>query len=203
MTAARWGRGRRIAACALLAGVLTGGGCQAERDLRPVATAAPRHGAPDSLFGRIDATLTLAIEQSRLAALQATNPDLRAFAADRVAHYVALRADLRATAYDLDLQPANVVTLALPGDRRLDALHVARGAQFDRAYVRQALEVHQRLLGDLDAALRRVRDDDLRRALRAMRSTMPGSEEARATDDTANGESAGERVGRTGLHAAR
>lgn len=180
-------RGRRMAACALLAGVLAGGGCGTGRDGR---LAAADGGTRDALLGRIDATLTLAIEQSRLAATQASDPDLRRFAAAQVARYTGIRTELRAMAHDEPETAPLVATLAPQQSRRLEELRTTRGAQFDRAYVHQALAVHRHLLGELDLALQRARDDDVRQALRELREGVPG----RATAPGAAGPRAGLRA---------
>jgi predicted outer membrane protein len=160
-----------MAACALLAGVLAGGGCGTGRDGR---LAAGGGGQRAALLAQIDATLTRAIEQSRLASARASDADLRRFATLQVARYTGLRTELRATTHDEPAPSPLVATLAPPHAQGLAALRAARGAQFDRAYVRQALEVHRRLLGELDRALQRTRDDDLRRALRELRDSVPG-----------------------------
>ncbi|HEU4629079.1 MAG TPA: DUF4142 domain-containing protein [Gemmatimonadaceae bacterium] len=179
-------RGRQVAAGALLAGALVGSGCRAGPDVRAAAAAPVREVPPDTLFDRIDATLTLAIAQGRLAAARATDPELRRFAADQVARYTALRTGLRATAYELGVGRP-MATVALSRDLPLDTLRTARGAQFDGVYVRQALAVHRRLLGELDAALARVRDVQLRRALHELQATM--TDPARTGDDAADGTS--------------
>lgn len=130
--------------------------------------------AADPLLGQIDATLTLAIEQSRLASSRATNPDLRQFAAGQVERYTALRDELRGLTHELGGAPQRVSALAPSPTQPLETLQLAHGAQFDRVYVRQALDVHRHLLGALDVALRRAGDDELRRALRELRGTVPG-----------------------------
>jgi predicted outer membrane protein len=142
---------------------------------RPAASAAPVAPSaappPALLFAELDATLAVAIEQGQLAALQANDVALRAFAVQQVGRYEELRAELRALADRIGAGTGFGRRAVAQGDS-LHALKLARGARFDRAYVRQALDVHEALLTDLDAALRIVENAEVRQALEELRGTM-------------------------------
>ena len=139
--------------------------------IRAAAVVGPPVARPPALlFAELDATLAVAIEQGQLAALQANDVALRAFAVQQVGRYEELRAELRAVAGQLGVRWA-VASPASHGDS-LRALQLVRGTRFDRAYVRQALDVHEALLTDLDAALRIVENAEVRQALEELRGTM-------------------------------
>ncbi len=139
--------------------------------LTPPATVAPVAPPPAVLFAELDATLGVAIEQGQIAALQATDVALRAFAVQQVGRYEELRAELRALAGRIGVGGVTGLAVVAHADS-LQALKLASGARFDRAYVRQALDVHEALLMDLDAALRIVENAEVRQALEELRGTM-------------------------------
>jgi predicted outer membrane protein len=136
-----------------------------------VAAAPSAAPPPALLFAELDATLGVAIEQGQLAALQANDVALRAFAVQQVGRYEELRGELRALAGRLGVGRPTARLAVANGDS-LQALKLARGARFDRAYVRQALDVHEALLTDLDAALRIVENAEVRQALEELRGAM-------------------------------
>ena len=185
--------GRLLGVIALGAAVGGGLGALGRPDGPPAAEPAPLGGAasmaaiaalpvpdeapPALLFAELDTTLAVAIEQGQLAALQANDVALRAFAVQQVGRYEELRAELRGLARRLGVDRARTSFAAVPEDS-LQALRLVRGARFDRAYVRQALDVHEALLTDLDAALRIVENAEVRQALEELRGAMDADQPA-------------------------
>jgi predicted outer membrane protein len=188
-------RGRAAAGVTTLVAALLGCGERAEPEAAAPAGAAAAAHHPAGLFARIDSTLAFAIEQGQLAALDATDVALRAFAVQQVARYTQLRRQLQEVAAVLAATPAppGPPTPASPArgsiarrGERLGTLQVSRGRQFDHAYVRPALLVHQELLADLDAALRLDEDAEVRHALERLRGAVDGGAPDEAGDAAAD-----------------
>jgi hypothetical protein len=160
---------RWIGAVSLLATMAWMGACARHDGPAPITDSAVAAADPQShLFAEIDTTLALAIAQSQLAALMATDPALRAFAAQRGARYAALRGRLQLVAERAGATPALAVIddSLRAATAALATLRQRRGAQFDRLYLQQARSVQRELVEALDAAVRVVHDRELREALR-------------------------------------
>ena len=100
------------------------------------------------------------IESGRLASEKASSADLKAFGQKLVTDHQKSTADLKTAA--ADARPAVAVMPALNPEQQqmLDALRSASGAEFDRTFVDQQKQAHQRALdllqrysaeGDVDA----------------------------------------------------
>ena len=141
--------------------------CAGRADVRAAAEDGAIIDPQAALFAEIDTTLGLAIAQGQLAALQANDVGLRAFAVQSVARYTELRGRVRQIASRAGLPPvpATLDDSLAARATALVALRSKKGLRFDRAYVEEALTVHQALLQDLDAAARAVKDRELREAL--------------------------------------
>jgi putative membrane protein len=179
-----------MAVTAAVAAVLLGGcqrGDRAEVDTTlgrvgeavttAVDTVAGRLGGQEytnaELVGFVNTYNDAEVEIGQLAQTKATDPQVRDFARRIVGEHRALKTEVMNAAQRLNLTPTmptadeNLPEDHQAGMRDLNAL--AKGRDFDRAFVRHEVRMHKKVLDEVEDALRGNRNQEIRPVLERAR----------------------------------
>jgi putative membrane protein len=142
-----------------------------------VDTVAGRLGGQEysnaELVGFVNAYNDAEVEIGGLAQTKATDPQVRDFARRIVSEHRALKTEVTNAAQGLNLTPTmptadeNLPEDHQAGMRDLNAL--AKGRDFDRAFVKHEVKMHKKVLDEVEDALRRNRNQEIRPVLEKAR----------------------------------
>lgn len=128
------------------------------------------------LAGLLNAVNDAEIEMGNMVASKATDPEVRAFAQQIARDHQALKRDVNALASKLNIRP--IVPVAdedLPENHRramADLTAKPAGAEFDEAFVEHEIAVHREALDEVQDALNRNPNPDLRALLEQARTGL-------------------------------
>jgi putative membrane protein len=128
------------------------------------------------LVGFVNAYNDDEIEIGRMAQTKATDPQVRDFARRIVSEHRALKTEVTSAAQRLSLTPTmptadeNLPEDHQTGMRELNAL--AKGREFDRAFVKHEIKMHKKVLDEVEDALRRNRNQEIRPVLEKARDGL-------------------------------
>ena len=142
---------------------------------QPAASPETLQGEP-AVMGVLRTANNIAIRSARLARTRSTNDAVRAYAVQILDDQVAATAKLSRLAQRRDLRPQSDPTsqqLTSEADRARATFETKRGESFDRAYIENEIQFHQRLLDLLDRTLTpAAADSEMTAYLAAERSTL-------------------------------
>jgi putative membrane protein len=145
-----------------------------------VDTVAGRLGGQEytnaELAGFVNAYNDAEVEIGQLAQTKATDTQVRDFARRIVSEHRALKTEVTNAAQRLSLTPTmptadeNLPEDHQAGMRDLNAL--AKGREFDRAFVKHEIKMHKKVLDEVEDALRGTRNADIRPVLEKARDGL-------------------------------
>ncbi len=141
----------------------------------PTPTPAPQQQrfSDADIAGMAATANRLEIEAGQLALNQTSDPDVQAFAQMMVSDHTAVNDQATALFERLSITPAfgdATEQMQQDADDTKATLQNLTGAEFDKAYVQQQIEMHQKVLDDLDAQLiPNAEDPELAAFLRSIR----------------------------------
>jgi putative membrane protein len=145
-----------------------------------VDTVAGRIGGQEytnaELVGFVNAYNDAEVEIGQLAQTKATDTQVRDFARRIVTEHRALKTEVTNAAQGLNLTPTmptadeNLPEDHQAGLRDLNAL--AKGRDFDRAFVKHEVKMHKKVLDEVEDALRRNRNQEIRPVLEKARDGL-------------------------------
>jgi len=128
------------------------------------------------LVGFVNAYNDAEVEVGKLAQTKATDTQVRDFARRIVSEHGALKTEVTTAAQRLSLTPTmptadeNLPEDHQTGMRELNAL--AKGREFDRAFVKHEIKMHKKVLDEVEDALRRNRNQEIRPVLEKARDGL-------------------------------
>jgi putative membrane protein len=147
-----------------------------------ISAVAGRIGGPEyssaELVGFVNAYNDAEIEIGEMAQTKATDPQVRDFARRIVGEHRALRTEVTNSAQRLNLAPTmptddeNLRVDHQSGMRDLTAR--ARGREFDEAFLEHEIKMHKKVLDEVEDALQRNRNPELRPLLEKARDGLRG-----------------------------
>jgi putative membrane protein len=130
------------------------------------------------LVGFINGYNDAEIEIGGLARTKATDPEVRQFAQRIVTEHRALKTEATSTARRLNITPVMpAADEGLQGDHRegmRDFNQRARGSEFDEAFVEHEVRMHRNVLDEIEDALGRKRNEEIRPLLERARDGVRG-----------------------------
>jgi putative membrane protein len=145
-----------------------------------VDTVAGRVGGQEytnaELVGFVNAYNDAEVEIGQLAQTKATDPQVRDFARRIVSEHRALKTEVTNAAQGLSIMPTmptadeNLPEDHQAGMRDLNAL--AKGRDFDRAFVKHEIKMHRKVLDEVQDALQRNRNPEIRPVLEKARDGL-------------------------------